>query len=426
MKSPVEFRMPDVGEGIAEAVIVEWLVADGDTVKEDQAIVVVETDKAQVELPAPANGVIQIVRGKEGDIVKVGDLLTRIAAGTPASPPADSRVPARDTTLTGGPEAPAGPDSTTGPDKNRSTQATSRRPLASPSTRLLAVRLGIDLSTVTGRGPHGRIQASDLDMPSTTGLVSSSPSEPRPRAGTVPAPTVPTKSGRENTLHPMRGLRRQIARSMTEALQIPHVTEFREVDASALVAAHAALKSQLERDGIRLSVLPFLIKATVRALQRHTSFNATYDANSEEVTRYGGVHLGMATATADGLIVPVIRNADELGLRAIAIEIERVAELARTRKASPEQLGGGSFTVTNFGSFGTWFGTPIIRPPEVAIAGFGRIREQVVVVDGQPAVRPVLPIVVAADHRINDGAHLAAFVRDIADALAEPMLLLLE
>jgi pyruvate/2-oxoglutarate dehydrogenase complex dihydrolipoamide acyltransferase (E2) component len=158
----------------------------------------------------------------------------------------------------------------------------------------------------------------------------------------------------------------------------------------------------------------------VIALQNHPTFNARFDAEMSEIRQYDDINLGFATATDDGLIVPVMRKANDFTVSMLAEQTEQLAELAKTRKATPDQLGGGTFTITNFGSFGTWLGTPIIRPPEVAIAGFGRIAEKVIPVDGVPAVRMVLPIVVAADHRINDGAHLGAFVSDIAKLLLNP------
>ena len=207
---------------------------------------------------------------------------------------------------------------------------------------------------------------------------------------------------------------------MSEALRIPHILEFKEIDATALLALRAKFAPQFEKDGNKLSVTPFLMRACILALQNHPTLNARFDAEMGEIRQYEDVNLGFATATEDGLIVPVIREANNHTIAELASETDKLAELAKTRKASPDQLGGGTFTITNFGSFGTWLGTPIIRPPEVAIAGFGRVAEKVIPVDGVPAVRMVLPIVVAVDHRINDGAHLGAFVSDLAKLLLNP------
>lgn len=418
MSDQFEFHLPDVGEGIAEAELVEWMVAVGDTVIEDQAIVVIETDKSQLELPSPVAGTVTSLGAAEGTVVKVGSLLISIATSNArASVEGAVREPSAQADQ-------ADP----GPLQHRETptvnpaDATGQpglRPLASPSTRKLARSKGIDLSQIIGSGPHGRILAIDLDGPITT-VTDNTPIE------TVVKATAPERdrSERTETVIELRGLRRQIANSMTEALRIPHVTEFREIDATAILAARATLKPHFERDGIRLSILPFLAKACAWALARNPSFNARFDADAGRLTQFDAVHLGIATSTDDGLIVPVLHDMDQLSLRQIAREIDPLAEAARTRKASLAQLSGGTFTLTNFGSFGTWLGTPIIHSPEVAIAGFGRIQDKVIAIDGSPAVRPVLPIVVAADHRINDGADLGALVSDIATVLLDPILLL--
>lgn len=411
MTQLVEFHMPDVGEGIAEAEVLEWLVEVGDHITADQPIVQVETDKSVVDIPAPVTGTLlkQAVPG--GKFVKVEELLAII--GDPGALPEEPEVSATDTHAGGAPVAgSAGNDEATLVIASEPT-APRKRPMASPRTRRLARQRNVDLATVVGTGPHGRILESDL--------ASSAPS----RATTPAAASANrTTTDRTDEVIELRGLRRSIAQSMTEALTIPHVTEFREVDASNILAARAALRPAFEANGLRLSVFPLLLKAVIRALEIVPSMNATYEATAETLTKHAGVHLGVATATDDGLIVPVVRDADLLNLTDLSQEVERLAGRARTRSATPEELTGGSFTVTNFGSFGAWLGNPVIRPPEVGIAGFGRITEKVIAVDGQALVRPVLPIVVATDHRINDGAHLAGFVNALADAVAQPLLLL--
>lgn len=412
MTEIVEFRMPDVGEGIAEAEVLQWFAEVGDTVTVDEPMVEVETDKSIVEIPAPATGTLLKQAVAVGKVARVEKLLAII--GDPGALSEDATEgPAEEPS--GG--APVGTAITTAEVSSAAalagTSAPSgprRHPMASPRTRRLAVQRGIDLTDLAGSGPHGRILEVDLDNAPSTGASDA----PAARAGVA----------RTDEVIELRGLRRSIARSMTEALTIPHVTEFREVDATNLLAARAALKPSFEANGMRLSVLPLLLKAVMRALAIQPSMNATFDASTETLTKHAAVHLGMATATDDGLIVPVIRDADLLDLAELTSEVERLAERARTRTATPGELTGGSFTVTNFGSFGTWMGNPVIRPPEVGIAGFGRIADRVIAVDGEAVVRPVLPMVVATDHRINDGAHLAAFVNAVADAVAQPLLLL--
>ena len=415
MSDQFEFHLPDVGEGIAEAELVEWMVAVGDTVIEDQTIAVIETDKSQLELPSPVAGTVTSLDAAEGTVVKVGSLLISIATSNAR---ASVEEAVREPTVQTDPSPLQHRDI---PKVNPADASGQRglRPLASPSTRKLARSKGVDLSQIIGSGPHGRILAIDLDNSITT-VTDNTPID------TVIQATAPQRdrSERTETVIELRGLRRQIANSMTEALRIPHVIEFREIDATAILAARATLKPHFERDGIRLSILPFLAKACAWALARNPTFNARFDPDAGRLTQFDAVHLGIATSTDDGLIVPVLHDMDQLSLRQIAQEIDPLAEAARTRKASLAQLSGGTFTLTNFGSFGTWLGTPIIHSPEVAIAGFGRIQDKVIAIDGSPAVRPVLPIVVAADHRINDGADLGALVGDIATVLLDPILLL--
>ena len=401
MSNLIDYKLADVGEGIAEAEVIEWLVAVGDSVKEDQPVVVVETDKSQIEIPAPVTGIVKSLGAKVGDVLAVGSNLMQIEATGKVSNDIASHV-----------AAPMTESKQTSPQATTPARATNMRPLASPSTRKLADSLGISLEAVTGSGPNGRITDEDV-----TNAKSGSNA---PTGSQDLGPSTSQADGDGITLIQLRGLRRQIATSMSEALRIPHITEFKEIDATALMALRSELAPQFEKEGIKFSVTPLLMRACVLALQNHPTFNARFDAEMGEVRQYDDINLGFATATDDGLIVPVMRKANDFTVSMLAKQTDQLAELAKTRKATSDQLSGGTFTVTNFGSFGTWLGTPIIRPPEVAIAGFGRIAEKVIPVDGVPAVRMVLPIVVAADHRINDGAHLGAFVSDIAKLLLNP------
>jgi len=407
MSAIVDYKLADVGEGIAEAEVIEWLVAVGDLVKEDQPVIVVETDKSQIEIPAPVSGKVIELCVVAGDVLAVGASLMKIEASGEIS---------NDISVHASPATTA-PSSVITNDKADSTstlgaRATNVRPLASPSTRRLAASLGVALENVSGSGPNGQITAEDVQAASTT-------------ASSNPTPKVtPTVSEPGVTVIPLRGLRRQIAASMSQALTIPHILEFKEIDATALLALRNDLSKDFEAQGQKLSVTPFLMRACVLALAKHKTFNARFDSQAAEIAQFENVNLGFATATDDGLIVPVIDNAQSLSVKELAQETDTLAALAKSRKASVEQLSGGTFTVTNFGSFGTWLGTPIIHAPEVAIAGFGRITEKVLALDGIPTVRMVLPIVVAADHRVNDGAHLGAFVSEIADLLLHPLSLL--
>ena len=420
------FCLPDVGEGLADAEIVQWLVSEGDTVAVDQVIVVIETAKAQVELPIPYAGTVTALAAAEGDVVEIGSALVTVRHAGDTVPGPEVATP-REAAATGL----EGPSTTTvqagGGDGGSRTLPPSPRVLASPSTRQLARTLGVDLTKVVATGPAGRIIVADVnaaaaahgDAPTTTALD--------------PAPTLPAGRGfahhavgepAGDRVIPLRGLRRQIAVSMTAAWSVPHVTEFREVDASGLIAAHSRLRVRAGAEGLNLTFLPIFVMACIKALRRHPRFNASLDLESGVIVEHGAINIGVATSSPDGLLVPVVENADNLGLFHLARRIDELILGARDRTATSRDLTGGTFTVTNFGSFGTWLGTPVIRPPEAAIAGFGRITDRVVAVDGHAVVRKTLPLVVAADHRLNDGADLAAFIDDIAAYCADPVLLL--
>ena len=403
--SDYRFDLPDVGEGLSEGEIVHWHVGAGDAVKADQVIVDVQTDKAVVEIPAPVSGTVKSLGGQVGAMLPVGAMLAVIETDAAPPPPAreDSAAPA---------PAPAGSPPPAEEEKTR------KRTLASPATRRLAVELGVDLARIPGTGERGRVTRADVER-AAQGAAESPPAAPEPFA---PPPAAPEGADR---VEPLRGLRRQIARTMTAAWrEIPHILTFHEVDAANLVAARRALIAEFEPEGVKPSYLPIVMKACAAALRAHPRFNASLNLEAGEVVYRHRVNIGFATATPDGLIVPVVHDADRKPILDLAREIAELAAAARARKVKPEQLRGGTFTVSNYGSYGGHFGTPIIRPPEAAILGVGAIREAVVAVDGAPAVRPNLPLVVSTDHRLNDGEHLGAFAAAIGAYLADPVRLL--
>lgn len=362
----VELRLADVGEGLAEAEIVEWLVRPGDTVKADQPVVVVMTDKASVEIPAPVAGRVRECLGTPGSIVATGSVLLRMESDVPSV---------------------AAPSSAA--------------PQAAPSTRRRAAELGVDLRAVAGSGPNGRVLAEDVER--TAG-------SPRPAAGAA-----------SDEIVPLRGLRRQTARAVAHAWRtVPQISEFRDVDATRLVSARGEILARRAPGDPPFTYLPFFVRAVATALRRHPNFNGFIDLERDEITRRSACNIGIATATDDALIVPVLRDAAELELDLIAAELERLVTRARAGRLQPADLTGACVTITNFGSYGTEFGIPIVRAGESAIVGFGRIRDAVVAIDGLPAVRPMLPLTVSADHRLNDGAQLAAFTSAIAERLRDP------
>ena len=403
--SELDFKMPDVGEGLNEAEIVEWLVEVGDSVTEDQAVVVVQTDKAVVDIPSPADGVVVGHGAPVGDIVLIGATLFRLEVVGTAPDPSDHRRSTPADTPAGAAVVP---------------QLVPARPKASPATRKRALELGVLLAGVTGSGPGGRIMTADIEA-STSASTSAAMIAPA-NGPTAPVGAVPSGHDR---VEPLRGTRRQIARAMTESWRtVPHVTELREIDAVELVRAQRSLRAHLEPDGVRLTFLPLFIKATVAALKAHPSFNASLDFDNELITYRSRYNIGIAMSSDEGLVVPVIHDADLKSLVDLARELDALTVAARNRSLTLDQMSGGTFTISNYGSYGTWMGTPIIRPPEAAIAAFGRVRDAVVAIDGRAVVRTVLPLAVSADHRLNDGHHLGAFVSTLAHFLSDPVLLI--
>ncbi|MCE2482291.1 MAG: 2-oxo acid dehydrogenase subunit E2 [Alphaproteobacteria bacterium] len=382
--SDYRFNLPDIGEGLGEGEIVRWLVAPGAPVQADQIMVEVETDKAVVEIPAPVGGTLKAVGGAPGEVVAVGALLAVIDTGADGSAAPASAAPRPG------------------------------RVLAAPAVRKRAVELGVDLAAIVGTGPQGRVTREDLERAAAGEAPPQAPAGARPASGRVPPPQ------RVDEVVPLRGLRKTIAESMTASLQVPHITDWYRADAGELIAARAALKEEFAAQGVKLTFLPFFVKACVLALQRVPSMNAVLDMEKGEITYRKRFNIGIATATDAGLIVPVLHDADLKSIFELAVEIAELAELSRSRKVPRERLVEGTFTITNFGSYGARMGTPILRPPEAGIAGFGAIRDEVVPVDGAPAVRPILPVCASTDHRLNDGAQLWAFVRTVSELLERP------
>jgi len=408
--SNYQFNLPDIGEGLGEGEIVRWLIEPGGAVTADQAMVEVETDKALVEIPAPVTGTLKTMGGIVGDVIAVGTLLAVIETDSEAI-------------SAGRPEPTAELVKTTPSPAAASPQ--SDRVLAAPATRKYAVELGLDLTAIQGSGPHGRITREDVEQ--AAGGDSASPEAPAPNAVAAtppkeiqPATPRAAPSGRVDEVVTLRGLRKTIAENMTASLQVPTIIDWHHCDATELIAARDSLKEEFATQGVKLTYLPFFIKACVLALQKVPSMNAVLDMDKGEIIYRKHFNIGIATATESGLIVPVIHDADLKSIFDLAIEINELAELSRSRKVPRDRLTEGTFTITNFGSYGSRMGTPIIRPPEVAIGGFGSIHDEVIPIKGEPAVRPILPVCAATDHRLNDGEHLWTFIRTVTDLLEKP------
>jgi 2-oxoisovalerate dehydrogenase E2 component (dihydrolipoyl transacylase) len=421
-------KMPDIGEGIAEVELVGWHVQPGDAVVEDQPLADVMTDKATVEIPSPVHGKVLSLGGKVGDVMVVGAELIRIevegdgnvasgappvvarAAPAPAAPPAPVPAPAT-------PEPPP-PARAPGPRSPEPGAVAPRRPgdkpIASPAVRRRAWELGIELQFVQGSGAAGRILHEDLDAYlDRSGASSGGGSRYVERHDEEPVQVI--------------GLRRKIAQKMQESKRrIPHFTYVEEIDVTELEALRVELNAAHGSARGRLTLLPLLARAMVLALRDFPQVNARFDDDAGIVTRYGAVHLGVATQTDAGLMVPVVRHAEARDLWATAAEIVRLAEAARCGKATREELTGSTITITSLGALGGIVTTPVINYPEVAIVGVGRIVERPVIRDGQVVARKLMNLSSSFDHRVVDGADGAHFVQAVRRLLECPALLFVE
>ena len=425
-----EFKLPDLGEGLTEAEIVKVLVAEGDAVQEDQPVLLVETEKAQVELPSPFGGRVAKVHVRAGERVKVGAVLfsfeiDRAGGGEPPPPAPPMRGSA--TLPSSPPAAPAGAP-----------------PAATPATRRLAREIGVDLATVKGSGPGGRI--TDADVRAVAGAErdtaerNTKVAEP-PVGGTGGDGSPPPARSIQRELpplprfeqwgpierEPLRGVRRRSAEHLALAWSvIPHVTQHDEADITALEALRRRHQARVKEWGGELTLTVLLVKAAAVVLQANPRFNASLDHQSSELVLKRYYHIGVAVDTEHGLVVPVLRDVDKKRVRDLAVELPRLAGRTRDGKATLDDLRGGTFTVTNTGALGGTGATPIINYPEVAILGVGRAREMPVVRDGQVVVRLILPLSLAFDHRVVDGMAAARFGADLVRLLQDPERLLLE
>jgi pyruvate dehydrogenase E2 component (dihydrolipoamide acetyltransferase) len=391
-----EFHLPDVGEGINEAEIVRWIVAEGSAVKEDQDVVEIETDKAIVALPSPHTGKITKHHRKEGEIVKVGDLLLSVETDEESlsapSPRANDR------------------GSVVGSLSDEEVIEPPAPVKAIPAVRSLAKKLGVDLARLHGTGTDGKITREDVEQAAEN-------REPAAHA----EPFAPVER------IPLRGLRRTIAKRMQEARQhVPDVTIWEDADISELEIVRSKEKKVAAGKGIKLTYLPFIIKSTLAALRAHPYLNAALDEETEEIVLKKYFNIGIAVDTTDGLMVFAIKQADQKNILELAEAISALAEKARTRKLDLSELKGSTFTITNYGVIGASYGTPIINYPEVGILGIGKIEDRAVVKDGQVVIRKIMPLSLAFDHRVVDGVEAARFLNVVIEHLEDPNLILLE
>nr|WP_258567778.1 dihydrolipoamide acetyltransferase family protein [Paenactinomyces guangxiensis] len=418
--------MPEMGEGIQEGEIVKLHVKEGDTIEEFETFVEVQTDKAVVEIPSPVTGTIKQLKVKEGDIVAVESVIALIdaegeaAAETPAEPPEppatteekkEEKVPAEAQIADAVAETKKGNVS------------------AMPSVRKLARELGVDITQVKGTGKHGRILAEDVKKFADGGQVEEAPAavpDKEERPAVQFTKTAVETTGTEERI-PLRGIRRTIAKRMVESKHTaPHVTIMDEVDATELISLRKWGKTIAEERNIKLTYLPFIIKAVIAALRQFPALNASIDDEKEEIILKNYYHIGLAAATDHGLLVPVLKDADRKSIFELAEEISDKATRARDMKLDAGELKGSTFTISNIGGFGGQFFTPVINYPEVAILGVGTIKEKPVVHNGEIAVRPQMFVSLSFDHRLIDGDVAARFLSRVKQLLESPNLLMME
>ena len=413
-------KMPDLGEGIAEVELVAWHVQPGDAVLEDQVLADVMTDKATVEIPSPVAGKVMALGGEVGQLLAVGAELIRIemegAAAVPATtapsptplPPSPSPSPS--------PSPPATAPKPVAPVQAAPAARTARpsgdRPIASPAVRRRAWALGIALQAVPASGTAGRIMQADLDAYVASGAALALQAGV---AGTRDAPRHDEEAVR------IIGLRRKIAQKMQDSKRhIPHFTYVEEIDVTELEALRARLNAQWGAERARLTLLPFLMRAMVLAVHRFPGINARFDDEAGVLTRHGAVHIGIATQTEGGLLVPVLRHAEALDLWASATELARLAQAARGGKATRDELSGSTITLTSLGALGGIVSTPVINRPEVAIVGVNRIALRPVMRDGAVVARQMMNLSSSFDHRVVDGVNAAEFVQALRGLLECP------
>lgn len=428
-----EFKLPDLGEGMQEAEIVEWLIKPGDMLKQDQTMVKVETDKAIVEIPSPVAGRVAEIRVSGGQVAKVGDVLVTFEAASPASTTSSASPKSNGSAAASTSSAPT----ETAPA--RQPAVAGQRVLAAPAVRKLAFELGVDLAQVPASTLNGRVTIDDVrayaergKAESTHPASSAPPTEPEqvPPQPAQPAQPAEKKEAQPATVEerqPLTGLRKRIAEHMEHAWRtIPHATAFDEVDGDALRTLRQALLPAAEKRGIRLTYIPLLIKLLLPALKEFPIFNASLDEERREIIYKRVYHIGVATASPEGLLVPVLRNADHLTLLEVASNLERLIEGARKRTLSLPELSGSTFTLNNVGSFGGSSGTPIINSPEVAILAVGKLQDKAIVRDGTVVVRPMMPLTLSFDHRLIDGAMAGAFLARFKELVENPQQLMLD
>ncbi|MFN0248547.1 MAG: dihydrolipoamide acetyltransferase family protein [Kofleriaceae bacterium] len=415
-----DFYMPDIGEGVVEGEIVGWKVKVGDTVKLDQPLVEVMTDKATVELPSPRAGTITKINYKDGDIVPVGKILVVIDDGAAASAP----PPKPHTSHAPTPAAPMHAAASGPVQQIQVVDATASRErvLATPATRKLARQMGVEIGRVPPTGKHGRVTTEDVKQYQQNG--------PTNGGGTamVRAPVAIARDpmGLEERI-PLRGMRKKISEAMSRSVHTAaHFTYVEEIDMTELVAVRDRAKARAAERGVKLNYLPFIVKAIVSGLKKWPQLNASLDETTQEIVRKKYYHVGIAAQGPNGLVVTTVRDADMRSIFDLSREIDRLGEAVRTNTATRDDLTGSTFTISSLGRLGGVLATPIINFPEVAIVGVHKIEEKPAVRNGQIVIRHLMNLSISVDHRLADGWDGAMFLQDVKTLLEDPTTMFME
>lgn len=444
--------LPELGEGVTEGELVKWLVKAGDKISPDQAIAEMMTDKATVEVPSPTAGVVKEFKAKEGDVISVGQVLIVVdtdgagataqpAAAAPA-PQAAKPAPAAPAPVAAKPAAPApAPMATAKPAQGSAPAATMQargevfpppadaKVLATPATRRLAREMGVDINGMTGTGVAGRVTREDVLGGGGAGATAAG--QPSYQAPSIPRTAYQGPAGAAEERVPLRGIRKKIAENLQMAKQIiPHVTLMDEANITELVKLRENLKAVGEKNGVKITYLPFVMKALIATIREYPQFNASIDDAAGEIVYKKYFNIGFAADTPQGLVVPVIKNADQKSILQLSREINELAKKARDGKLGIDEMRGATITITNIGSIGATYATPIINHPEVAIVGMYKIQDKPIITQGEDGyeidVAKVMNYTVTADHRLLDGAMIANFLKAMIARLENPGALMVD
>ncbi len=429
-----DFKLPDIGEGIHEGEIVKWEVKEGDEIKEDDVLCEVQNDKAVVEIPSPVEGTVKKIHVDEGTVTTVGTVI--VTFETDAEPPADDEdeesSETKDEEKEEAPETKEDNAAEKKEEKAEEPEDDDSRIIAMPSVRKYAREKDVNIRKVQGSGKNGRVLREDIEAYLSGDQKSAAESdaeagEESPKEEKQPVAAYEPAEGQSETREKMSGMRKAISKAMVNSKHTaPHVTLMDEVDVTALVAHRKQFKPVAEEKGIKLTFLPYVVKALTSAVREYPVLNTSLDDATEEIIHKHYYNIGIAADTDKGLLVPVVKNTDRKSIFKISDEINDLAGKARDGKLASEEMKGGSITITNIGSAGGQWFTPVINHPEVAILGIGRIAEKAVVKDGEVVTAPVLALSLSFDHRIIDGATAQHAMNHIKRLLNDPQLLVME